>query len=815
MKKSIVAIVCVMSLMVIPVSAKELIGYDRITQPTVKYEFEKDALGVVNFESTWGDIEANIKNMEKYINEADEKGVKILLFPEMCTTGYASSSDPNSEVYQMAVNAAETKDGPIATKFANIADEKDMWIIYGGTEKIENDDSHAYNSAFACSPEGKVLTYQKIAPVEGEWCVPGKDPLLIDAGEYGLLGISICYDTYANPEIERYYAAMGCNILLNPTATSRSFLDIDNDEIRDDIGWEWYYQNRLETIASRDGLTIMSANLVKDDGPIKKDGTSTYHFPGGSVIMNGTFSGASYYAGAVESNGTPLLNADIITDKVGLLTNQSTVKTSTGSTMRNRDFLPEYYTKWYEELAVLQEGGTDLYYNTKDTEGPVAGVVNMPGVWGDKKANVSKIIEYIEEAADKGVEFLVFPETVVSGYEYIDPKVDSLVHTDKAMQVELAETIPGPTTEKLAEYAKKYNMYIVVGMTEKEEEPIYEDGVEKVYNSAAILYPNGKIESYQKMHRAGYETKWSVSGSTPLMIDTEWGKFGVDICRDGHFYPELGRYYAAMGCNVLVHPTATTGNPWYRESRIGSYTDRDGMAAITCNLLGPDGVYDEVTDTWSGGVFNSTSLIITKYIDSEGNITFNKETGSQISLNGTGSESKGYETRQTSPEGLEIAKMNLLGTGFKIQNFNPRLYSEMYDALASKYREGYKSLYTQNEWVNPYTDVNKTDWYYEAVRYTDDMITTAGDKFKPNEIATNINTVLKNIDTMYYDFDDVYPEQMTKKMLIDILFNASHQTEGDSVTWAIDKGIIKGDANGLDLDKYITNAEFVTILMNL
>ena len=178
-------------------------------------------------------------------------------------------------------------------------------------------------------------------------------------------------------------------------------------------------------------------------------------------------------------------------------------------------------------------------------------------------------------------------------------------------------------------------------------------GVEKVYNSAAILYPNGKIDSYQKIHRAGQENKWSVTGKTPKIIETKWGKIGVDICRDGHFYPELGRYYAAMGCTMFVHPTATTGNAWYRSTRIGSYVDRDGMAAITCNLLGGDGIYvadgaytyspddidengdfvggsaipetiynqNEIEDdpywnsrNWlgTGGVFNSTSFIATK-----------------------------------------------------------------------------------------------------------------------------------------------------------------------------------------------------------
>ena len=192
------------------------------------------------------------------------------------------------------------------------------------------------------------------------------------------------------------------------------------------------------------------------------------------------------------------------------------------------------------------------------------------------------------------------------------------------------------------------------------------------------------------------------------MFDTEWGKIGIDICRDGHFYPELGRYYAAMGCTILIHPTATTGNPWYRETRIGSYTDRDGMAAITCNLLGPDGTYNEETGSWSGGIFNSTSLIITKYHDPEtGRTSYDPQTGYAIDLNGTGSASEGFEERGTSPEGLEIADMNLSGCGFSISNFNPRLFSRMYDELATLYREGYETMYPGETVSTPTTAIPK------------------------------------------------------------------------------------------------------------
>ena len=109
-------------------------------------------------------------------------------------------------------------------------------------------------------------------------------------------------------------------------------------------------------------------------------------------------------------------------------------------------------------------------------------------------------------------------------------------------------------------------------------------------------------------------------------------------------------------------------------------------------------------DNWTGGVFNSTSLIITKYHNPEsGKTGVNPKTGYAIDLNGTGSESEGFAERGTSPVGLEIADMNLSGCGFNIANFNPELFSKMYDNLAALYREGYEPMYGKDTIPIPVT----------------------------------------------------------------------------------------------------------------
>lgn len=135
------------------------------------------------------------------------------------------------------------------------------------------------------------------------------------------------------------------------------------------------------------------------------------------------------------------------------------------------------YVNLYKQAAdAMEANGGKLSYKPTTTKGPKAAVVNTTGYWGNKKKTVAKMKEYIEEAHEKGVEMLVFPETVLSGYGYLTPDKDPFYQKyGVAMQVATAETIPGKTTNELSKLAQEYNMYILFGMTEKDEKgPIYE-----------------------------------------------------------------------------------------------------------------------------------------------------------------------------------------------------------------------------------------------------------------------------------------------------------------------------------------------------
>lgn len=172
-------------------------------------------------------------------------------------------------------------------------------------------------------------------------------------------------------------------------------------------------------------------------------------------------------------------------------------------------------------------------------------VVNLKPVWGDKAANYNRIKEYAKCAAKKGIDMIVFPEMALTGYDIEN------IPKDEMMQIKEAEYIPGPSTEKLSVVAQKYGIYIIFGMPEKDK-----SDEKTVYNSAAILKPDGTILSYQKIHLPGNEADWATRGNTPMVFDTEWGKVGLTICYDTYRFRDLAYYMRAKGARLLINCTA-------------------------------------------------------------------------------------------------------------------------------------------------------------------------------------------------------------------------------------------------------------------
>ena len=184
--------------------------------------------------------------------------------------------------------------------------------------------------------------------------------------------------------------------------------------------------------------------------------------------------------------------------------------------------------------------------------------VNFNTAWGDKATNLKKMKASIEEAVALGSNLIIFPELALSGYECGDE-----CSRDKkpcALHKELAEPIPGPSTNEISELSKKYGAYIVFGMPEQDK-----TDEEARYIAAPLIGPEGIIGVYRKLHL----------GSAPLMtenicfkpgnelpvFETKYGPIGILICYDFWRHPELSRILTLKGARLIVNITASTSGP--------------------------------------------------------------------------------------------------------------------------------------------------------------------------------------------------------------------------------------------------------------
>ncbi len=203
--------------------------------------------------------------------------------------------------------------------------------------------------------------------------------------------------------------------------------------------------------------------------------------------------------------------------------------------------------------------------------------VNFKTEWGNKEQNLTRIEGYITASAKRGADIILFPELALTGYDN-GPR--------NKMHKENAETIPGPSTNAVAELTRKYGVYVIFGMPEKSHED-----PELFYNSAAVIGPEGIIGSYAKLMPFGNEMRWCKKGEKPFAFNTPWGLVGVGICYDTYMFPELPRYYAALGARLYVHITALgpfTGWKPYYINQIKARAIENMMFMASSNIVGKE-----------------------------------------------------------------------------------------------------------------------------------------------------------------------------------------------------------------------------------
>jgi N-carbamoylputrescine amidase len=204
----------------------------------------------------------------------------------------------------------------------------------------------------------------------------------------------------------------------------------------------------------------------------------------------------------------------------------------------------------------------------------------------DRAHNLATSVEGVRQAAERGAQLVLLQELHSALY---------FCQTEDAARFDLAEAIPGPTTELLAGLARELTLVIVASVFERRSAGIY-------HNTAVVLERDGSVAGrYRKMHipdDPGYHEKFYFTpgdqGFVP--IRTSVGALGVLVCWD-QWYPEAARLMAMRGAEMLLYPTAIGWDP--RDDEPEKQRQRDswltiqrghaianGLPVIVCNRTG-------------------------------------------------------------------------------------------------------------------------------------------------------------------------------------------------------------------------------------
>lgn len=180
---------------------------------------------------------------------------------------------------------------------------------------------------------------------------------------------------------------------------------------------------------------------------------------------------------------------------------------------------------------------------------------------GEPERNLERAEELIHKGKEKGCDIVLLPETLDLGWTHPSAMTE-------------AQPIPGPWSDRLCESAKKNQIYVCAGLTEKRGS--------KTYNSAIFISPQGEIlQKHSKINLLGVELPFYSVGTQLGVLETEFGLIGLDICADNYADSlHLGHSLARMGAQIILSPSSWTvdysmttikdpyGEKWFKPFKI-------------------------------------------------------------------------------------------------------------------------------------------------------------------------------------------------------------------------------------------------------
>jgi len=199
-------------------------------------------------------------------------------------------------------------------------------------------------------------------------------------------------------------------------------------------------------------------------------------------------------------------------------------------------------------------------------------MVQMNVQFSETDNNLDKMETFIRNAANQKADIICFPELCVQGYS-------------RNCSGPTAENVPGPSSGRILDFAKRYRMVVLAGLAETSP-------TGKPFITQLVAYPDGKLSKYRKTHLGNSEkTNFTPGSELPVFSYTK-ANFGLQICWDLHF-PEVSTILSLKGSEIIFAPHASptiVGDRrkiWLKYMTARAYDNAVFLAA--CNLVGEDG----------------------------------------------------------------------------------------------------------------------------------------------------------------------------------------------------------------------------------
>lgn len=442
----------------------------------------------IQFEPLMFAKEANLRQLLILVEQAAQKGARLITTPEMATTGYCWFD--RQEIAPMV----ETVPGESTALFAELAQHYQCYIVLGMPE-IDPNTSLYYNSAVLIGPEGVIGCHRKTHPYisEPKWAAAGDSGHQVFDTPLGRIGMLVCMDIHF-PETARLLALDGVDVICH----------ISNWLAERTPAPYWISR------AMENGCYLLESNRWGLERGVQFSGGSCIIEPDGNIA-------------AVVDNGNGIAYAEIDINR----SRQRQVLGEPVFYQRRPDY---YHLLLSDSFLWNPQDFFGLYGHQPLPPGKQSRITVAQLSPGEQvEDNLAAIIAMTKEAVlEQGSELIVFPELALTG------------HYDNAAH---AQTLESPAVQTLARLAIQLRVYLVVGMTEKQHD--------KNYIAQMLFGPEGIIGSYRQIHLSQESQKWASAGEHWRVFDTALGRIGLLSGHDALF-PESARILALMGCDIIA-----------------------------------------------------------------------------------------------------------------------------------------------------------------------------------------------------------------------------------------------------------------------